>query len=233
VNRSHDELREALGALALGQLDDPDLAPELDAHLATCDRCRAELAELREVGEALRLLHPAADEPPVPLTTSAALDRRIEDAFTVERSAGRFEGAARRRGGARWAVGLGGALVGAAAATAIVLATAPAPAPAGPTVLAVPAVESAPGVQAQVGLVNHTWGVELRLRMDGLPGGEAYDVTVVDDAGGSHDAGQFLGVAGTTITCSMNSSLLLRDAARFEVLDRSGAVVIGGAIPDA
>ncbi len=49
---SHQEASELLGAHALDAVDGEELT-ELEAHLATCPRCRAELDGLREVAAAL------------------------------------------------------------------------------------------------------------------------------------------------------------------------------------
>ena len=238
MNPTHEELREAIGAYVLGQLDD-DLRVQLEAHLAACDECRAEVAELAPLVPALRQVDPdrivASD-----VAAPPALDDRIARALALQGStpvdlvAAPVEGAAHPRFAARrrWVPAVAGALVGAAAATALVLAlTSGQDAPAGPTVIAVPQVQAASGVQAEAGLVDHTWGVELKLEATGLPAGEAYDVMVIDDAGKEYDAGAFLGVSGRKVVCSMNSSVLLADAARFEVVDPGGAVVISGQIP--
>ena len=120
----------------------------------------------------------------------------------------------------RWVPVAAGVLAGAAAAAAVAVAVLP-DTPAGAPVLAVRQVTTAPGVTATAGLVDHTWGVELRLVATGLPAGRAYDVRIVDDGGEEHDSGAFLGV-DRTITCSMNASVLLADAARFEVVDPAG-----------
>ncbi len=48
----HHELQELLGAYALDAVD-PDEAAEIEFHLLTCPRCRAELAEHREVAALL------------------------------------------------------------------------------------------------------------------------------------------------------------------------------------
>lgn len=247
MNPTHEELREAIGAYVLGQLDD-DLRMALEAHLEGCDACRVEVSELAPLATSLRQVDPdrivASDVTPPP-----ALDDRIDRALALEGATAveltavvdetsggsgsrpaavhpRF--AARSR---RWVPAVSGALVGAAAATALVLALAPGQeAPAGPTVIAVPQVQAASGVQVVAGLVDHTWGVELKLEATGLPAGQAYDVMVIDDAGKEYDAGAFLGVFGRKVVCSMNSSVLLADAARFEVVDPGGDVVISGPI---
>ncbi|HVT42305.1 MAG TPA: anti-sigma factor [Acidimicrobiales bacterium] len=49
---THDDASELLGAYALDAVDGPEHA-ELEAHLETCPRCRAELDGLREVAGAL------------------------------------------------------------------------------------------------------------------------------------------------------------------------------------
>ena len=49
---THDELQELLGAYAIDAVDQ-DEAAAVDAHLAECPRCRAEVAELREVAALL------------------------------------------------------------------------------------------------------------------------------------------------------------------------------------
>src|SRR5580692_982792 len=48
----HDEIESLLGAYALDAVD-PDEALEIEAHLSTCPRCRAELAAHREVAALL------------------------------------------------------------------------------------------------------------------------------------------------------------------------------------
>ncbi len=59
---THDEIEEMLGVYALDALD-ADERQEVDDHLATCPRCRAELAAHREV--AALLGSPAGDAPAV------------------------------------------------------------------------------------------------------------------------------------------------------------------------
>jgi hypothetical protein len=52
VERTHEEIAEFLGAFALDAVD-PEEAEFIEAHLASCPRCRAELASYREVAAAL------------------------------------------------------------------------------------------------------------------------------------------------------------------------------------
>jgi anti-sigma factor RsiW len=58
--RTHAELEDLLGAYALNALD-PDEVAAVDRHLADCPRCRAEVADHREVAALLASGGPAPD----------------------------------------------------------------------------------------------------------------------------------------------------------------------------
>jgi anti-sigma-K factor RskA len=215
VTPSHLELHEALGAYVLGHLDD-DLRRSVEDHLATCETCRAEVAELGSLAEALRGVDRTWEDDPGVVTTPAALDERIRRLVREP---------SRRR---RWLpAGIAVAVAAAAAVAATVVVTRDEP----PTVIAVPGVRVADGITATAGLVNHTWGVEIRLRTTGLRAGERFEVWVLGEDGASYDAGEILGVAGATITCGMSSSVPLDDAESFRVVDAGGAEVIAAAVP--
>lgn len=216
----HDELREALGAHALGQLD-AGLEQQVRAHLQTCDACAEVLAEITPVADALRAARPDALAP-VKLTTPPELDERIRRALPDARPSPR-----------RWlpAAAAAAAVGAAAAAAAIVTTVVVRDSPEGPAVIAVPTVRSAAGVTASAGLVAHTWGVEIKLQATGLPAGERFSMWVVGQDGRPHEAGQFVGVAGTRIVCDMSSAVLLADAASFRVVDADGDEVISGDMP--
>ncbi|MET0928555.1 MAG: zf-HC2 domain-containing protein [Aeromicrobium sp.] len=211
---SHEQLREALGAYALGQLDD-DLRREVQAHLGTCPACRAELAEIGSLADVLRGVDVDRIHP-VGVVTPPELDERIRRALP---------GPARRAN--RW-VPAGVALAVAAVAVAVTVVVVREEAP---TVIAVPVVTVAEGVTATAGLVDHTWGLEIKLEATGLRAGEQFEVWVLGEDGVSHDAGTFLGVADTKIVCDMSSSVLLDDATSFRVVDAAGTEVIAGALP--
>jgi hypothetical protein len=86
----HDEFKSALASYALDALDDVE-RERLRVHLSTCDRCRAELAELRRVNAALGL----AVEPVAPpeglrartLALATAQRRDVQDIPRVEPTA--------------------------------------------------------------------------------------------------------------------------------------------------
>ena len=73
LDRSHDEVRAALAAEALGALDGEE-AEAVHAHLQGCDECRRELESLRETAAALA--H-AAPQVPMDADRSARLRARL------------------------------------------------------------------------------------------------------------------------------------------------------------
>jgi anti-sigma-K factor RskA len=63
---THDDWSASAAAYALGALD-ADERRGFEAHLAECDRCRAEVSELRETAAQLAYAAPAGDTPPAHL----------------------------------------------------------------------------------------------------------------------------------------------------------------------
>ncbi|KAA1374702.1 anti-sigma factor family protein [Aeromicrobium fastidiosum] len=214
---SHEELREALGAYALGQLDAAE-HEQVREHLAGCDACAADLAEIQPVVAALRGIDPDAVLP-AGMMPPPGLDDRIRRALPPESIRDR-----------RWPVVVGAALA-AAAAAAVVTAVVVRDTTPTPTVIAVPQVQVAQGVTATAGLVDHTWGVEIKLQATGLRAGERFTMWVVADDGSRHEAGEILGVADTRVICDMSSSVLLDEAASFRVVDAAGDEVIAAEMP--
>ena len=70
---AHDALHDLTPAYALDALD-PQERAEFERHLATCERCRAELATLQETASSLAYASPA------PLPPDALRDRVLEQA---------------------------------------------------------------------------------------------------------------------------------------------------------
>lgn len=77
MNDHHEA--ELIGAYVLGALD-PDEVADFEAHLATCDACRDELAELGGVATALALAAPPAEPP-------TRLRRNVLDAIAAPQPA--------------------------------------------------------------------------------------------------------------------------------------------------
>lgn len=209
----HRELRELLGAYLLEQLAEPDHA-RVGRHLQSCSECRAEVAGLEPVVQALRGLDPTLpdDAPPRELG-----DRVLTYVQNGQRAS--LRQARLRRVG-----------VGLAAAASVAVAFAAggwfARAPEGPPVIAVALENTAPGVVAEAGLVRHTWGTELKLEATGLRQGASYTVTFTDESGATVGAGSFLGTGANPVRCSVNAALDVDAAAALAVTDAAGAVVM-------
>ncbi|WP_240519520.1 anti-sigma factor family protein [Amycolatopsis antarctica] len=216
-DNAHRALRESLGAYALDQLDERERLT-LDAHLAGCPACRAELDELTPVVESLRLVDVArlgdlSPAPPPELGETVAARVRAE--------------AGRRRAFPRNAVAAAAAVVVLAAGAAVGWLAHP-DVPASPEIpLETVEVDGTdPGIVAAAQLVPHTWGVEIRLTASGFDPGQAYRVAITDAEGRRMSAGEFIGTGAAEMTCNLNSSVLRAQAQGFEITDPAGAPVL-------
>ena len=217
--REHRELREMLGAFVLGGLTAAEEV-EVREHLATCRDCRAELDLISPVGHQLALLAPGSTGPAE--SVPEHLGARVADAVANARRA-------RSRGQvARLAlVAASAAVIAAATTVAVVELREPGAAP-----LEAVAVSAAdPGVVADANLVNHTWGVEIKLSASGLAAGTTYQVSILTQDGGRRSAGEFVGVGDAAMLCNLSTSVLRPDAVGFVVVDDTGAAVIESAFP--
>lgn len=237
----HDELEQLVVDHVLGRLDPDDDARALE-HLDTCATCRAVADDVAATAAALRRLapDPATSEAGERTVAPLSLDDRMEALFAAglpEETAPVADVVALRPPRRRLiAVAAAAAVVGLLAGSGVtalvtrddapVAAPAPAPAP-GPVVLPVATLETEAGVTATAGVVDHTWGVELKLTTEGLPAGRTYRVVVTGDDGRRYHAGAFVGVSGRPVVCNMNSGVLLARAASFAVLDDDRPVVWG------
>ena len=239
----HRELRELLGAHALDALP-ADVAARLRAHLDGCPACRAELAEIAPLADALREVDPEAlltlPAPP------ADLGERIRAQIAGERAL--VDARARRqqrenltRQRTRWLVAAAAAAVVVTGAvgtgtvigrsTAPVLVTAPSPSPPVIPIEQVPVVTAA-GVQAaQASVIAHSWGVEARFEGTGFAAGQVYRAAFRSTDGRLRPAGEFLGTGDTTLKCNMQSALLRPDTTDFVVTDRNGRTVLSAELP--
>lgn len=218
----HHELRMALGPYALGQLPADEVAA-LESHLDTCAECTAELAELTPVATALEQMR-AEPMPDAALTPPSGLADRVVSA--VSRNAA----AETRRSRLRVA-----SLVAAAAVLGVVatvgvqtLAGRDDAAP-GVPLETVEVTTGRPGLQASADLVNHTWGVEVKLHAAGFDRGGRYRVAVLGIDGRRYPAGGFVGTGSREMDCNLSSSVLREGATGFEVRDGRGRVVVTSA----
>ncbi len=174
--------------------------------------------------ELLGSVLPADREPPADRV--AALRAMAEDhreARLREINAPTSPAPARRRGMGRRGLLLGGAAASIGAVAGIG-ATATLDEEEPPTE-AIALSEIRSGVRAGAELINHTWGVELLLTLEGLEPGRAFDATYRTTDGRAVTAGSFVGVPGA-YECRMNGAVLREDLAEIEILDGDGAVVM-------
>jgi len=215
---SHRELRESLGAYVLGHLD-PAEQDAVASHLATCADCRAELAELTPVADALtgakRSSMRTADRVP------EGLRSRMEAAIRAETS---------RQRRSRVVRSAGAVLVAAAVIVLMVIGVGSlldrTPAAPVPEVIAVQVDSDLDSVTASAGLIAHTWGVEVKLQATGLDAGATYQAVVLGSDDRTYPAGTFTGTGDKTINCNLQASVLRPDARGFQIVDEQGEVVI-------
>lgn len=220
TDETHRAMRESLGAFVLGHLDLTETA-RVRAHLDGCAACRAEHEALAPLALALRDVDPdsleGSSEP------GALLGARIEATIGTERTRRRRRAAVQRT------------LVGTAASLVLVATflaggqIAGDDAPAGPPLEAVAVSSEISGVSADANLVDHTWGLEIKLDGTGFKDGESYTATV-QAAGHEYPAGAFVGVTDTVIHCNMSTSVLRAEATEFTVWDSDGRPVLRAAL---
>lgn len=159
---------ESLGPYLLGAVDASERAG-VEAHLAVCAACRTTADELRPVSVLLGRLHVDDLAPPEP--SPRLLERLLAAQATARR---------RRRVGVMMAAAALVAAVGVAGG--VVGAGGPTEEPTARTV-AVAAAETADGITATAWLTPTATGTGIRLRLDGVPGGEWCSLVVRDRDG--------------------------------------------------
>lgn len=213
MNAEHRALRELLGAFVLGQLDDNEKLA-LQAHLDGCAECRAELAEIAPLVDMMRGADP--DRVTAPAEPPAELAERIGESIRTSRRQRDRKTLVRR--------GAAGLLVAAALVGAFFLGTTRDPA--APPVVPLAVHLTATGVQADAGLVKHTWGTELKLKATGLQDGGSYTVTFFRADGSTVPGGTFIGTGSNTLNCSLNGALPLDEMVEVTVTDAAGGLVL-------
>ena len=140
---------------------------------------------------------------------------------------GRRAGSARPTG--RRAVLIGGvaASVGAAFGVGATLLASDDEGPSAPPTEPITFASTARGVRTEAALINHTWGTELLLDVEGLPSGQVYKVdylSALDPK--AAEAGSFRSVADTLMRCRFNAAVLRADITGVLVTDPLGAEVL-------
>jgi hypothetical protein len=214
MSESCRDWRGELAAAALDNLDD-DARVALQAHLDGCAACRAELAELTAVADAL----PAADlarvtggppnEPPLELVDSVS--ELLAAARADEHQLDRVR--ARRR----IFVAIGTAAAAVAAGIGLLVLGASLGSSSGPDREV--AFSVAPeGVEATAELRDRDFGTEVTLDIDGLDDGATYWLWLTGADGDRVGAGTFVG-HGSHYSVAMTSAIALDDTVRIWVTD--------------
>lgn len=208
------DLRGDLAMRALGR-PDPDRESALAAHLDGCPECRAELADLRSVGDALRLVEP--DHLTGEVSAPPGLSTRILDAVEAEVASERQ----RRRG--RTIVTVASAVVVAAAAVVGLLVWRSD----GSDGLSVDLAGAEASGSAE--LVAHAWGTEVTLDVTGLDEGEVYWLWLTGDDDRRIAAGTVTGT-GQSLTAVLAAAISFDDARRIWLTDEADTVVLDAMI---
>ena len=214
---AHQRCRELLGPYVLGHLTPADIG-EVEAHLATCQACAEDAAEIAPLARAL----PERGSEPVPGPSVADFEDQVVAL------------ARRRRRRPRQ-------LATVAAALLLVVGLGVGVTQLRPTAdqglgirEPVAAVVADPGlVVSDAAVMPHTWGTEVFLTVEGLEEDVTYEVVLTASDGTEISAGTLLGDAARPVVCVMNGARLREDVTAFEVrrADDGRAVVVSDLQP--
>lgn len=219
-----------LGAYVLETLD-PDERRAVDAHLAECPECRADLAEMEAVKDVLK------DIPP-----EALLHGPPDADLVLQRTLREVRGEAARRVRRRWVPATAAAAVALAGALGVGVAvgrgTAPAPSaqvtPPAPSVSVTSAVpgtraatvqDPATGVRLTARVVPAAGWVRVNAAVNGIPAGENCRLIVVGKDGSREiAAGWIVSKAGETGGTTLDGSAAVApdNVAAVEVVNTAG-----------
>jgi len=212
------ELRESLGAYALGHLPEGERSG-IEAHLEGCAGCRGELEQLAAIVRPMSLADPARFEsaPQLP----AALGARVAAKIARERL-----GRRRRR------LGLGLGLGGAAAAVATVLVLLVLPGEEASDPGRIVTFASAPkGTEISAKLIPNAFGTEIHMYVKGVSSGTLCRVYLHGRDGTRFSAGSFRYRWGDGSYPVLSSALDLSrtDSMELRIGGRSFSAPVGGA----
>ncbi|WP_067494835.1 zf-HC2 domain-containing protein [Actinoplanes sp. TFC3] len=224
----HDELRRLLGGYLLGGLDDGD-TDRLDAHLLTCDDCRAELDRLAAVPELLRSL-PRAESPAAVAPGARPSAARIEGLLGQMRLVTARE---RRRSLTRRLAVAAAVLLIVAISGGLIRSRDDAPAPnpraaASPSQrIVVASFEAAEGsgLTGEAVLTGKTWGVSVDLAVQKLAGEGPFVCQVEGGEGSIEQAAMWGPTPSGNARVTGASSIQLGNVSVVLVKDKNGHVL--------
>jgi anti-sigma factor RsiW len=221
MSADHDELRRLLGGYLLGGLDDAD-TDRLDAHVLTCEQCRAELDRLAPVPELLRAFPQA---PPVAVAPGARPSpARVESLLgrmRAERSRDRRRSTVRRLAVAA-AVLLIAAIAGGLVITRDEPPANPQVAPSQPRMTAAFEAADGSGLTGEAVLTGKTWGVSVDLIVQKLAGDGPFVCQVRNGDGRIEQAATWGPTPSGNAKVTGASSIQLRNVTDIAVTDSSG-----------
>lgn len=221
MNDAHRTMREALGAWVLGSLDGGE-RQAVEAHVATCEACREEVAALSalpgllgrvtvEEVEDSRLV-PSPDLPMRLVARAAESEQALRVRLT------------------RWRLAAGVAAATALVAMAGLLVVEPAAtggvSEADRLVAPAAAVAEDAATSGQVAALAWEWGTTVELDVADLPVREAYSMWAVADTGEREQAGAWGLTESRRARVYGASSIQRDDLERLEITDTDGEVLV-------
>ncbi|NMR19992.1 zf-HC2 domain-containing protein [Cellulomonas fimi] len=225
----HEDARIALGVLVLGALE-PGEREAVEAHVAACPACTAELAELATIPGLLARLRPEEADAALDPLLDRLLARAHAEGRTSEAPRSLDDARARRR---RRITAWAAAAVGAAAGVAWLFAAGPfATTERAPAVVVVEGRDQQSDVRGEVTLTSTPNGTELVVVLDGVQPGEECRIEVVRTDGARDTAAAwratYLGEA--RVTGSTRWPLARID--RLEITTPDGRTLLKLPLPD-
>lgn len=216
-DRSCDSRRGQLAMGALGRLDGGEQA-DLDAHLTTCEECRASFAELRSAVGALDASTVEAITAPVPSVPPHLTEAVFADLDTGDPDVAR----PRRRRRLLIACGsVAAVVIGALLATVALTRSDP------PTKTI--ALRGTGGVTATAVLVEQSWGTSLTIHEQGLAPGQTYTVSMDDQLGHWWAAGSYRATGSGPVDATMACAARYSSIYEIRVTGQAGRTVLTNA----
>jgi hypothetical protein len=216
------QARLSLGVLVLGVID-PEERPALEAHLTTCERCSAELAELAVLPGLLHRLDPVAAAAGLPAPSPSFQDRVV--------AAGRVARARHRR---RLVVALGTAAAVIAAALLVpglLGGGDSAPNPVAGRSIVVDRTDPQTSVHAKVTLARGDSGTQLTLVLGGVRPGERCRLVARNAAGRHETAASWVATYTGSASVTGTTSFPRRSITSLQVVRGDGVVLVSLPVP--
>jgi anti-sigma factor RsiW len=215
---AHGELRFSLAAYVMGALT-PAERDVIEAHLADCPECVAELDQLTSLPLFLDLV--SGEEVALMGSGSPAPDDHLVDRVVAAALAERR--ASRRK---RWLVAVAAAVVLIAGSSVAGVLLSPSSSPA--VVNAAVFNQTDPGTHAsaRIAVQQRGWGASLQLTLKGVPAGEHCKLVAVGRDGSTDVAASWEATYRGTATLTGATSLQLASTAAYDVVTFDGKQLV-------